>query len=158
MMTQCRLVDFAGFISRIEDEHKQILEAVSRSREVAAYYQEAAAKKTEALRLLKGELIRQHQAELYRSNELRFSTLRKKVYEFFRDVTFRSWNPEEAPHGVYWKNAFFDAKDEAWLTGVDGATYRRRLNELADEHVTNPSLLAWTRPGYYVLAELEGSK
>jgi hypothetical protein len=153
-MSQCRLVDFAGFMTRVEDEHRQILEAVGRSRQVAAYYQEDAAKKTEALRLLKGELIRQHQAELYRSNELRFSSLRKKVYEFFRDVTFRSWNPEDAPHGVYWKNAFLDAKGEAWLTDVDGATYRRRLNELADKRITNPPLLEWKIPGRYVLAKI----
>jgi hypothetical protein len=159
-MSQCRLVDFAGFMTRVEDEHRQILEAVDRSREVAAYYQEDAAKKTEALRLLKGELIRQHQAELYHSNAGRFATLRQQIYECFRDHIFPSWDPDEEPDGVYWRDAFRNAQTHSWAhNGLDGATYRRRLNELADSRVTNPRLLRWVKPGYYVLAEiLEGSQ
>ena len=154
-MTQSRRVYITRFMTRVEDDHKQILEAVVRSREVAAYYQEDAAKKTEALRLLKGELIRQHQAELYHSNAGRFATLRQQVYEHFRSLIFPFWNPDDAPHGMYWRGCFLLAQMEPWGRELDSATYRRRLNELADKRVTNPPLLAWTRPGYYVLAEIK---
>ena len=155
MMAQCRLVDFAGFISRIEDEHKQILEAVNRSQQVAAYYQEDASKWRTTVGLLKGELIRQHQAELYHSNEGRFATLRRQVYECFRDHLFPTWDPATDPDGVYWRDAFSNAQTHAWAQkGLDGATYRRRLNELADKRVTNPPLLEWKKPGYYVLAKI----
>jgi len=153
-MTQCRLVDITGFMTRVEDDHKQILEAVDRSREVAAYYQQDAAKKTEALRLLKGELIRQHQANLFRTNEGKFASLRRQVYEHFRDVVFPMWDPSRAPQGVYYQDAFALAHTETWGVHMNESTYRRRWNELADNRITNPPLLEWKIPGYYVLAKI----
>jgi hypothetical protein len=154
-MTQTTLADFAGMLSEVRDRVKRMENALKRSQSTASFYQTRYGEIKQTVMTLKDELTRQHQAELYRSNEGRFATLRRQVYEFFRDVTFESWNAEEAPHGVYWKNAFLEAKGEAWLTGVDGATYRRRLNELADKRVTNPPLLEWKKPGYYVLAQIE---
>jgi hypothetical protein len=142
-------------MTRVEDEHRQILEAVDRSRQVAAYYQEDAAKKTEALRLLKGELVRQHQAGLYRSNKGKFAALRRQVYEHFRDVLFPDWDPVQAPHGIYYQDAFVLAHKETWGAHMNEATYRRRWNELADERITNPPLLDWKIPGYYKLAEIK---
>jgi hypothetical protein len=106
---------------------------------------------------LKGQLIRQHQSNLYHSNQGRFATLRKQVYEHFREACFPSWNCNLVPDGVYWRGCFILAQMEPWGREFDSATYRRRLNELADKRVTNPPLLAWTRPGYYVLAQLEAS-
>jgi hypothetical protein len=154
-MAQTVLADFAGMLSEMRENQKRILKAVERSRQVAAYYQADAANKAEALRLLKDERIRQHQAALYFSNLGRFAALRQHVYAFFRDEEFPRWDPARCPDGVYWKNIFLGAKDKPWCIGTDGATFRRRLNELADRHVTNPPLLTWTRPGYYVLALLE---
>jgi hypothetical protein len=156
-MSQAKLVDFAGRLSELAEDHRRILDAVNRSQQVAAYYQEDASKWRAAVALLKGELIRQHQAQLYRSNEGKFAVLRRQVYEHFRDVVFQNWDPAQAPDGIYYHDAFLLAQKETWGARMNEATYRRRWNELADKRVTNPPLLEWEKPGYYVFAQLEGS-
>ena len=157
-MSQAKLVDFAGRLSELAEDHRRILDAVDRSRSTAAYYQADATKQREALRLLKGELIRQHQGQIYRSNEGKFAALRRQIYEHFCDVVFPNWDPAQAPDGIYYHDAFLLAQKEAWGARMNEATYRRRWNELADKRVTNPPLLEWKKPGYYVLAQLEGSR
>lgn len=136
----------------------QLLDAIKRSQEVAGFYQAQDQKKAEALRLLKGQLIRQHQAELFRSNEGKYAALRRQVYEHFRDEVFPDWDPSRAPHGVYYQDAFVLAHKQPWGVRMNEATYRRRWNELADKRITNPPLLEWKKPGWYVLAKiLEGN-
>jgi hypothetical protein len=132
----------------------RLLDAIERSRRMAGFYQARDERKGEALRVLKGQLIKQHQAQLYKSNQDGFSDLRRLVYECFRDCAFPTWNPDFSPHGLYWKEAHALFKIHSFGGLVDERTYSRRLNELADERVTNPPLLSWTRPGYYILAQL----
>ena len=154
MMGQAKLVDFAGAVSELHEDHKRILEAVERSREAAAYYQNDAASQRHALRVLKGQLIRQHQAELFRVNAGAFVALRQLVYEHFRDVVFPAWDCDRYPDGVYYCDAYAKAQETPWGLKHNESTYRRRLNELAHKRITNPPLLEWKRPGYYVLAKV----
>ena len=157
MMGQAKLVDFAGTVSELHEDHKRILEAVERSREAAAYYQNDAASQRHALRVLKGQLVREHQAGLFRVNGGRFVVLRQLIYEHFRDVVFPAWDCDRYPDGVYYPHAFSKAHATAWGANINELTYRRRLNELANKRDTNPRLLRWFRPGFYVLAALESS-
>jgi len=156
-MTQCRLADFAGFWVELEHKQNQILDAVTRSQEVARYYQEDASRSKATIAFLKGELIRQHQAHLYRSNQGKWATLRRQVYEHFRDAVFPKWDPAQSPDGVYYHDAFVIWQQTVAGARMNEATYRRRWNELADRRVTNPPLLDWHKPGYYTLANLEDS-
>ena len=153
-MTQSKLVDFGGMLSEIRDAQRQLKEAVERCQNVTAYYQNDAEKQRHALRVLKGQLIRQHQAELYRVNGGRFVALRQLIYEHFRDVVFPAWDCDRYPDGVYYPHAFSKAHATPWGANINELTYRRRLNELANKRDTNPRLLRWFRPGYYVLARI----
>jgi hypothetical protein len=157
-MTQAKLVDFGGMLSEMRDTQRQLKEAVERCQNVTAYYQGDAERQRHALRVLKGELIRQHQAELYRVNSGRFVALRQLIYEHFRDTAFPAWDCDRYPDGVYYRDAFTKAQASPWGVHLGESTYRRRLNELADKRETNPRLLRWFRPGYYVLAKVEGSR
>jgi hypothetical protein len=159
MMGQAKLADFAGTISELHEDHKRILEAVERSREAAAYYQNDAASQRHALRVLKGQLVREHQAGLFRVNSGRFVVLRQLIYEHFRDDVFPGWDCDRHVDGVYYRDSFTKAQAKPWGAHLGESTYRRRLNELADKRLTNPPLLGWKRPGYYVLAKiLEGQR
>jgi hypothetical protein len=153
------------------EEIRTIKKAVRELREGNAFYQaregvqrERAEKLNQALLAVKSQLILQHQSVLWHDNEGRFASLRREIYVCFKRDIFPSWGPLESPDGVYWKDAFeharihhsCDCKDfsRAWCLNLDGATYRRRLNELADKKFFNPRLLKWIRPGYYLLNDL----
>ena len=154
-VSQAELIDFAGILSEARQVQKQMLDTIKECQRIAAFYQKDASKRRKALALLRGELVRQHQAQLYRSNEGRFVVLRRQIYEHFRDEVFPDWDPSENPNGVYYEQALASAHKKPWGAGLRESTYRRRLNELADKRVTNPPLLDWKKPGYYVLARLE---
>jgi exonuclease VII large subunit len=155
MMPQTTLADVGGLLTEIRDNQRQLKQAVRRCQRAAAYYQEQAERAFEAAAALKGRLMQQHQADLYHTNQDRFSTLRGQIYACFRDDLFPSWDPIANPHGTHRRDALAHALTHPWAQGMDSTTYFRRLNELADARITNPPLLTWKpKPGYYRLAEI----
>ncbi len=153
------------------EEIRTIKKAVTDLRKTNAFYQtregvqrERADKLNQALLAVKSQLILQHQSVLWHDNEGRFASLRREIYVCFKLHIFPDWDPVKSPDGVYWKDAFKhaqtwhsdDCKDysRAWCLNLDGATFRRRLNELADTSMFNPRLLKWIRPGFYLLNDL----
>ena len=147
-------------VRKQSEEIRTIKKAVEDLRSTNAFYQkregverERADKLNEALLALKSHVNLEHQSVLWHDNEGRFATLRRQIYVFFKSQ-FKYWDPIESPDGIYWKDLFQHAqRTQPWCMNVDGATFRRRLNELADKR-SKPRLLKWVRPGYYLLNSL----
>lgn len=149
------------YLIRIEQKVDWLSKSDRRLKSTIAFYQQQegvqrdrAERSEEALLALRRKRIVQHQSYLWHDNQDRFASLRRQIYECFRDHIFPKWDPRETPAGMYWKILFEHARTHPWCVNVDGATYRRRLNELSDHRIHNRPL-QWLKPGYYLLAALE---
>lgn len=160
------------------DELRRARQAFTRGQGTTAFYQERTSTAThraeaaeEAFLALKSNLIIQAQSVIWRKQQGLFSSLRRPIYECFRDHVFPAWEPlkscvhhhklnepcKRCTAGVFWEVGYLHARDEAkhpWAKGLDGVTYRKRLNELADVRLFQPRLLKWTKAGYYVLNDM----